>query len=240
MADMLNPAPKTSHHCLKSPMMHSASKRRQRKVHSKAIKTNNLRPSHNHNLELSHQHQTNSRHTTLRIPNNATLTIAITNNNMVSNKRHKISKMVLPRSSEHSLVMVAHKQTALLSNPNLDILTLERAKTVATRLQTRPPRLSNPELLKEANLNLVSLNSPKLEITHTATLTTPALTMLRTSTNIRTMAGEIIQAALMVLKVAFINNTQATVCLLELLMNILLLPPQAALEDLRCMVVTVH
>jgi hypothetical protein len=54
---------------------------------------------------------------TLRIPNNAMLTTAITSSNMDCSKALKASKMDLPRSREHFLGIMARKLTARLSSP---------------------------------------------------------------------------------------------------------------------------
>jgi hypothetical protein len=239
---------KISLHCLRSRTMHSANRLHQHKAHSKAIKINNPKASHRHNLGLSPPHLTTSpRRITLRIPNNAMLTTTITISNMDCSKALKVNKTDLPRSNGHSLGIMAHNQTALLNSPkarhsklNLDIQPLEKVRPVATQLQTPPLRPNNQELDKVGSLNLAIPSNHRLATTHTVTPTIRAHTMLRTLTSTRTTVLVTILEDLMALKAGFTNNIPITVWHPELRMTILRLLLLAALEHLHCMAVIPH
>jgi hypothetical protein len=178
---------KISLHCLRSRTMHSANRLHQHKAHSRAIKINNPRPSHRHNLGLSLPLLTTfPPRITLRILNSAMLTTAITISNMDCSKAPKVNKMDLPRSNGHSLGIMAHNQTALLNSPkarhsklNLDMQPLEKVKPAATQRQTPPLRPNNQEPDKVGSLSLAIPSNHRLPTTHTATPTIRAHIMLR-------------------------------------------------------------
>jgi hypothetical protein len=246
MAATHNLVAKTSLHCLRSRTMHSAN-RLQHKAHSRDTKTNNLRPNHRHNLVLSPHLTTSPRRITLRIPNNAMLTTAITISNMDCSKALKVNKMDLPRSNGHSLGIMAHNQTALLnsprvrhSKPNLDTQPLEKVKPAVTQLQTPPLKPNSQELDKVGSLNLAIPSNHRLATTLTVTPTIRAHTMLRTLTSTRTTVLVTILEDLMALKVGFTNNIPITAWHPELRMTMLPLLLLAALEHLRCMAVITH
>jgi hypothetical protein len=188
MAATHNLVVKNSLPCLRSRTMHSANRLHQHKARSRAIKINNPRPSHKHNLGHSPPHLTTSPpRITLRIPNSAMLTTAITISNTDCSKALKVNKMDLPRSNGHSLGIMAHNQTALLNSPrvrhsklNLDMQLLEKVKPAATQLQTPLLKPNNQEPDKVGSLNLAIPSNHKLATTPTATPTIRAHTMLRT------------------------------------------------------------
>lgn len=185
-ADMDNPVPKSHHHCPKSHTTLSANRPHLPKVPSKATTTNNPSPNRNsHNLELSLPHPMSSPLITPRIPNNVKPIIAITTNSMDC-RAHKASKMDLPLSSDPTAdTMVPrakdhlNSHRALPSKPNHAMPLLEKVKTAATPLQTRPPKANNLLLAKVLNHSLATHNS-RSATTHTATPTTLAHTMLNT------------------------------------------------------------
>lgn len=139
------------------------------------LKPNNLLLAHSHlRLEIIpriiHRVSSNGSHITTTMRNNTVL---------------KASKTARLRNSEPSVAMdlrpmllvnfpkVAHSKLLL------DMLQQAKVKTVVTTPPTPLPRTSNRQV-RVVNLhNLVILNKPKQEVTHTVTLITPALTMLR-------------------------------------------------------------
>jgi hypothetical protein len=244
-ADMDNPVPKSHHHCPKSHTTLSANRPHLPKVPSKATTTNNLSPNRNsHNLELSLPHPMSSPLITPRIPNNVKHIIAITTNSMDC-RAHKASKMDLPLSSDPTAdTMVPrakdhlNSHRALPSKPNHATPLLERVKTAATPLQTRPPKANNLLLAKVLNHSLATHNS-RSATTHTATPTTRAHTMLNTWTNSSNMPETILEDHT-AQRVDFIKGIPAMLCLPGLLMSTLHLLQLVHSADLLCMVVIVH
>jgi hypothetical protein len=128
----------------------------------------------------------------------------------------------------------------LPNRPSHVTLRLEKAKLVATQLQTQPLKLNNQELLKALLLNQGTNSNPKLETIHMVIHTTLAPIMLHTWTNTNSMVQVTILEDLTVLRADFIKGIKVMACLLEL-PTITLLPLQlVASEDLLFMVVTVH
>lgn len=99
----------------------------------------------------------------------------------------KASRTVPHRSRDHTVDMVGHKPK---EPPNFSRVQrsrhsratpqLEKAKTVATLLQTQLPRLNSRELPRVPNLNQATHNSHRVEAIHTDTLTTQARITLNT------------------------------------------------------------
>ena len=169
-------------------------------------------------------------------------TITTINSNMDYSRVLKVSRMYLRPSNEPILDIKARKLTAPLNSPrvvlsqaNPDMQPPGRDKTVATPLQTRP---LNPslELYRVHNLNLAINSNHKLATTPTATPTTPAPIMLRTSTSTNNTVQEAIQEDRMVPKEVSTSNTRATECLQELHMIMPRLPLQVVSVDHRCTV----
>jgi hypothetical protein len=176
MDDMDKALLATQRLCPRSHMTPSVNRFPQPRVPSKAIQTSN--PNRN---SRKHLRPANSLLTIPRSNNSNAMPItAITSNNMV-NKAHKVNRMVPYHPNNDPIVDTMLPRRTLLPNflsPQLSKLSLdmvlEKAKTVATILQTL--RLSKP--VKLLNLSQAILNSRKQPIIRMAIHTIRALIML--------------------------------------------------------------
>lgn len=165
--------------CLRSHMKGSTSKPHPPKAHSKDI--SNLNPNHKHKPVLSLLRRMSSPHTIRQTPSSGMHT-ATTSSNMVSRVR-RLNKKAPLSSKDHTAVTVAHKLKGVpnslrvqLSSRSRDMPPLERVKRVATPLQTQRLRLSSPGPPRLLKVNQVTLNNPRPQTIHTATLTIRART----------------------------------------------------------------
>lgn len=168
--------------------MHSVSKHRPLKVHSKGTQVNQVKLKDSHSQAPFLLLLTSSLLTTLPIhssvmPAPSTTT---TGNNIFS-KVPKVNR-IAPLPNVHTVDMVVLNQTVHLLNspkaqPNSHNPVLQpqaKVKPVATQLQIQLLKANPEELAKQAHLNLATLNNLKQLTIHMATHTTLALITLNT------------------------------------------------------------